>query len=204
MTVGRVGGHLPARRPVREGRGGANSRDITERKRTEEALRGSRGGGSRKSFDDAAIGMALVGTDGRFLRTNRSLCNMLGYRDVELLGKTFQHPTHPRRPRCGSRPCAEMLVGEMAHLPDGEALLHKRGPGGVGPPERLCKVHDEKGEPLWFVSQILDISERKSWQSRSQQGRGNGTPTKSEQIPAVTYIDPVDAPDTPRPPPAPR
>ena len=112
------------------------TRDITERKRTEEALREAEER-FRRSFHDAAIGMALVGTDGRFLRTNRSLCNMLGYREVELLGKTFQDITHPRRPRCGSRPSAQDAGRRDTRLPDGEALLPQGGPRGVGPPERL-------------------------------------------------------------------
>src|ERR687884_1274360 len=69
-------------------------RDVTERKRAESALRESEQR-FRGSFERAATGMALVGTDGRFLRVNRSLCEILGYPERELLGKTFQEITHP-------------------------------------------------------------------------------------------------------------
>jgi PAS domain S-box-containing protein len=63
-----------------------NWRDVTDHKRAEEALRESeqRFG---SAFRDAAIGMALVGTDGRFRQVNRSLCEILGYSEEELLGK---------------------------------------------------------------------------------------------------------------------
>lgn len=69
-------------------------RDATGRKRAEEALRESEQR-FKSSFEDASIGMALVGTDGRFLQVNRSLREILGYSERELLSKTFQDITHP-------------------------------------------------------------------------------------------------------------
>jgi PAS domain S-box-containing protein len=69
--------------------------DITERKRAETALRESEQR-FRSSFRDAAIGMALVATDGRWLQVNRSLCEIVGYPKEELLTKTFQEITPPR------------------------------------------------------------------------------------------------------------
>jgi len=40
-------------------------------------------------FDQAAIGMALVGLNGRFLRVNRALCELLGRSEAELLGSAI-------------------------------------------------------------------------------------------------------------------
>src|SRR5579884_4263364 len=47
------------------------------------------------TFDQAAVGIAHVATDGSWLRVNRRLCAMLGYSEDELLTKTFQEITHP-------------------------------------------------------------------------------------------------------------
>jgi PAS domain-containing protein len=69
-------------------------RDITDRKRTEEALRESEER-FRRAFESAAHGMALVAPDGRWLRANSALCNILGYSEEELLATNFQSITHP-------------------------------------------------------------------------------------------------------------
>ena len=169
------------------------TRDITERKRTEEALREAEER-FRRSFDDAAIGMALVGTDGRFLRTNRSLCNMLGYREVELLGKTFQDITHPDDLDADLDQVRRMLVGEIRTYQMEKRYFHREG-HVVWVLLSVSLVHDEEGEPLYFVSQIQDISERKRAEQKIRAAEQRYR-TLVEQIPAVTYIDPVDDPET--------
>lgn len=46
-------------------------------------------------FEQAAVGMALVGLNGCWLRVNRKLCDIVGYCYAELMGLTFQAITHP-------------------------------------------------------------------------------------------------------------
>jgi PAS domain S-box-containing protein len=69
-------------------------RDVTEHKRAEKALKESEQW-FRSAFRDAAIGMALVAPDGRWLQVNRSMCQIVGYSEEQLLGETFQDITHP-------------------------------------------------------------------------------------------------------------
>jgi PAS domain-containing protein len=47
------------------------------------------------TFEDAAIGMALVALDGRWLKVNQALCDITGYSQQELISTTFQAITHP-------------------------------------------------------------------------------------------------------------
>lgn len=68
--------------------------DITERRRTQEALRGAEEM-FRATFDLATVGIAHVGLDGRWLRVNRRLSEIVGYPEEELLTKTFQDITYP-------------------------------------------------------------------------------------------------------------
>ena len=167
--------------------------DITERRRVEVALRESEQR-FRRSFDGAAIGMALVGPDGRFLRTNRSLRELLGYPEEELLGKTFQDITYPDDLDVDLDHLGRMLAGEMRTYQVEKRYMHKGG-HVVWALLSVSMVHDEEGEPLYFVSQIQDISERKRAEQKIREAEQRYR-TLVEQLPAVTYIDPVNDPDT--------
>ena len=70
------------------------TRDITETRRIYDQLRESEER-FRLIVDEAPIGMALVAPDGRFVRVNRALCDIVGYESDELTGLTFQAITHP-------------------------------------------------------------------------------------------------------------
>src|SRR5215208_6836738 len=135
-------------------------RDVTERKRAESALRESEQR-FRGSFERAATGMALVGTDGRFLRVNRSLCEILGYPERELLGKTFQEITHPDDLEVDLGHLKRVLVRVVRTYQTEKRYLHKDG-HVVWALLSVSVVHDEEDEPLYFVSQIQDVSERKN------------------------------------------
>ena len=133
--------------------------DITERRRVEEALNESEQR-FRRSFDNAAIGMALVGRDGRWLQVNRSLCEILGYPEEGLLGKTFQDITHPDDLDVDLDNLRRMLAGETRTYQTEKRYFHRDG-HVVWILLSVSMVHDEEGELLYFVSQIQDVSERK-------------------------------------------
>ena len=90
----------PRRRPSSSGRLGKSTdrnppaHEAQERKLSQRMPRGWQAG-FRKAFDQAAIGMALVGLDGRWLRVNPALCKIVGYSEQELLVTDFQTITHP-------------------------------------------------------------------------------------------------------------
>src|SRR5262249_35390183 len=52
-------------------------------------------GASHGTFDNAAIGMAVVSMDGSWLQVNEALCKLLGYSEQELRASNFQVMTHP-------------------------------------------------------------------------------------------------------------
>ena len=140
------------------------SRDITVRKQAETRLREAEER-FRRSFEDAAIGMALVGTDGRWLRVNRSLCEIVGYPEEELLGKTFQDITHPDDLEIGLVELPRMLAGEVRTQQIEKRYLRKDG-NVVWVLLTISLVHDEGDEPLYFVTQVQDVTGRKRMEER--------------------------------------
>jgi PAS domain S-box-containing protein len=133
--------------------------DITERKRTEEELKES-AGRFRSTFENAPIGMALVGLDNRYLRVNQAFCAMLGYSREDLLSRTSLEITHPDdREASGTRTKA-LLEGVVD-----SNLLEKRYVRADGQVvwalSSVSLVRDSGGDPAYFVSQYQDITERK-------------------------------------------
>jgi PAS domain S-box-containing protein len=134
--------------------------DITQRKRAEEALRESEER-FRNAFDFAAIGMALVAPDGRFLRVNRSLCNMLGYPATELLTRHFQSLTHADDLEPDLDLVRQMLDGSIPYYHLEKRYFHKEG-RIIWALLSVSLVRGRHREPLYFISQIEDITERKN------------------------------------------
>ena len=153
-AVGEVTMDPATRRPVRIL---GTTQDITARKRAE-AASGASERLFRAAFDDAPIGIALVGLDGGFLRVNRALCAILGRDAEELTSLLFQSLTHPDDLDADLDHVTELLAGraesyvmEKRYLrPDGEVVWASLS---------VSLVRDPGGAPDYFVSQVQDISE---------------------------------------------
>jgi PAS domain S-box-containing protein len=137
----------------------STGRDITERKRVEEALRESEER-FRSAFDFAAIGMALVAPDGRWLKVNRSLCDIVGYTEEEMLARDFQSITHPDDLDTDLGFVRQMLDGSIPYYHLEKRYFDKQG-DLVWILLSVSLLRDRRGEPLYFISQIQDITERK-------------------------------------------
>ena len=128
------------------------------------ALRESEGR-FRTAFDMAPIGMALVATDGRFIRVNRALTEIVGYTREELLARSFQDITHPDDLESDLASLQRMLSGEAD-----EEVIEKRYVHADGHPvwtqRNTAMIRGEQGEPLYFISQLQDITERKMEEER--------------------------------------
>jgi len=134
--------------------------DITERKKREEALRISEERFA-SAFESAPIGMALVSPNGHWLKVNRALCQLIGYTVEELLKNTFQDLTHPEDLGQDMEYVRRVLAGEIQHYEMEKRYLHKQG-HVVRVLLNVSLVRDDQNVPLYFVSQIQDITERKS------------------------------------------
>jgi diguanylate cyclase (GGDEF)-like protein/PAS domain S-box-containing protein len=114
----------------------------------------------RSAFDYAAIGMALVSTEGRWLQVNRSLCAILGYAEPELLGMTFQEITHPDELASVLSHVRQMLEGTMPTCQTEKRYIHKDG-HVVWIYLSISRVGGAQGADSRLIFQIQDITDRK-------------------------------------------
>lgn len=113
------------------------------------------------AFANAAIGMAIVSLEGRWLQVNYALCEMIGYGESELLATTFQKITHPEDLETDMGYMHLLLAGEIPYYHLEKRYLHKQG-GVVWILLSVSLVRDDAGKPLYFIAQIQDISDRKN------------------------------------------
>lgn len=119
----------------------------------------------RTAFEMAPIGMALVATDGRWMRVNRALTELVGYSREELLQQTFQDITHPDDLRSDLASLERMLSGEVESETVEKRYVHREG-HAVWIQRNTALIRDPAGEPLYFISQLQDITERKREEER--------------------------------------
>ncbi|HEX8459436.1 MAG TPA: EAL domain-containing protein [Pyrinomonadaceae bacterium] len=132
---------------------------IEEQKVISQALRKSEEH-FRSAFDYAAVGMALTATDGRWLSVNRSLCQLVGYTEEELLRTNFQSITHPDDLGANLADLYQMLEGKIVTSTREKRYIHKKG-HVVWTTVSASSVFDEQGKPMHFIVQAQDITERK-------------------------------------------
>jgi PAS domain S-box-containing protein len=114
----------------------------------------------QNAFEFAAIGMALVSTEGKWLRVNRSMCEITGYSENELLHCSFQDITHPDDLDLDLANVRKMLAGEINTYQMEKRYLHKKG-SIVWGLLSVSLVYSKAGAPLFFISQVQDITRRK-------------------------------------------
>lgn len=136
--------------------------DTTELRDRERALR-DLSERFRSTFEQAAVGMAHVSPDGRWLRVNRRLCEILGYSKAELLDLSFQDLTHPDEIARGREIMAGLLSGsQRSHSIEKRYIRKDRSTIWANLTTSL--VRDADGTPEYFISVIEDVSERKRGQ----------------------------------------
>lgn len=112
------------------------------------------------AFENAPIGMSLVTLEGKWVRANRALCEMVGYSEQELLTKTFQEITHPDDLQADLEFVRQMTTGEIATYHMEKRYFHKSG-NVVWVELSVSMMRDTRGAPRYFIAQIQDITERK-------------------------------------------
>ncbi len=133
--------------------------DISEKKAAELALAESERR-FRSIFLDSPAGVALVALDGRYLAVNPAFSEIFGYSTQELLAATFFDLTHPDDRDLSRRNMQRVIEGEGRRVRFDKRYLHKDG-RTIWAEVTSELVHGPAGEPVHFVTHVLDVSERK-------------------------------------------
>jgi diguanylate cyclase (GGDEF)-like protein/PAS domain S-box-containing protein len=138
--------------------------DISERRRSEEALNQANQR-FRSAFDDAGIGMAIVSLEGRWLRANRALAELTGYPQDQLVGMGFEDITHPDDLPKDFNALQEMIEGVRDRFQTEKRYVHADG-HVIWISLSTTIVRDGESKPMYLLSQMQDISERKEQERR--------------------------------------
>lgn len=114
----------------------------------------------RSSFDYAAIGMAVVSPQGRWLKVNNSLCEIIGYSESELLETEFHAITHEDDLPTASVKLTELIEGMTPTCQLEKRYHHKQG-RAVWVLWSVSAVRDTQNEVIHLIFQIQDITDRK-------------------------------------------
>jgi PAS domain S-box-containing protein len=133
--------------------------EIEEHKRAEEALRNSEEK-FRITFEEAAIGKCLTALDGRIILVNNAMATMLGYTKEELMNMQFIDFTHKDDIELSLDWMKKMISGKIQTYRIEKRYLHKKG-NQVFAEVNIALIKDSKGGPLFFVTHLVNITDRK-------------------------------------------
>ena len=134
--------------------------DITERVEQENALKESEEK-FRSTFEQAAVGVAQVSTNGEWLKVNNKLCEIIGYTEKELLDSTFQDITHPDDLESDLEHVKKMLKGDINTYSMEKRYIKKKGEI-IWIFLTVSLVNNTDGTPKYFISIVEDINDRKN------------------------------------------
>lgn len=124
----------------------------------------------QKAFEFAPIGMALVSQEGQWIKVNKEVCKITGYSEEELMTLTFQDLTHPDDLDKDLALVQQMLNKEIENYEMEKRYFHKKG-HIVWVHLTVSLVRNNEGLPLYFISQINDITHQRKASEELQRER---------------------------------
>jgi PAS domain S-box-containing protein len=158
-------------------------RDISKRAEVERALRESEEKFGN-AFRHSPHGMAFVSAEGRWLKANRALCEMLGYTEEELLQRRFADVTHPNDVGTDMEQLGRVAAGEISSYHRIKRYFRKDG-RVIWASLAVSAIHNSEGLPIYFIGQIQDITRQRELEE--ERGRAERLAGITETTIAVAH-----------------
>jgi diguanylate cyclase (GGDEF)-like protein/PAS domain S-box-containing protein len=117
----------------------------------------------RCSFEQAPIGMTIIGLDGRYVRVNDAFCAMVGYGHRQLTGRLRERITHRDDVAADEDARRVLLDGEARSDRREKRYVHASG-HVIWAAVSVTLIRDSDGLPVYFISQVQDLTERRSYE----------------------------------------
>jgi PAS domain S-box-containing protein len=144
-------------------------RDISRRVEAEQALRESEEKFAN-AFRHSPHGMAFVSPQGRWLKANRALCEMLGYAEDEFLERGIADLTHPDDIKTDLEQLRRVADGVITSYTRQKRYRHKDG-RYIWVSLAVSAIHDAAGKPIYFIGQIQDITLQQLAEERGREAQ---------------------------------
>ena len=119
----------------------------------------------RSAFDHAAIGMALVSPEGRWLQVNPALCALLGYSEQELKATDYLKVIHPNDLSAAMANIKDLMRGKIPSCQTEKRYIHKLG-HEVWTLWSASLAKDSYTKSPHLIFQIQNITDRKEAEER--------------------------------------
>jgi len=124
------------------------------------------------TFQNAFVGIAHVGTDGRWLRINDTLAGIVGYDADEMRNLTFQDITHPDDLDADLALLEQLANGEIDHYRMEKRYIRKDGET-VWVDLQVAPQHSKADRLLYYITTVLDISRFKRIEEELREAQRN-------------------------------
>lgn len=136
--------------------------EIKQRKQSERLF--------RSIFENAAVGMCLVGLDGNLLKVNASLEQMLGYSASELLQLNITAIIHPNDLNLDASARENLLIGKISNYHIEKRLIQKNK-SIIWAVLSVSLMRNDADEPFYLIWQIQNITQRKEMEADLKQAK---------------------------------
>lgn len=154
--------------------------DITKEKKLKDELQQSEEQ-FKGAFENSAVGMALVNTEGTYIEVNDRLCKMLGYSNQEMKYLKFQEITHYEDLNVDLDFKEKLDTGKISNFSSEKRFIHKNK-SIIWAHMSVSAAKNNKNEIKYYIVQVIDITERKKIEEENKVLTDENNRNKNSQL----------------------